>query len=200
MGRPAKTRRLADIDPSTFALVISKYAADHIASLLHLPQRKVNWPVPVLEDWLVEDILVYEATTLAHYAKTGERLAVLPSGVVCEPPDNSIEDVVRVVCRTLFSYAMVDDAMVTPDDVDLEPASDLGIVLLAAQARIRLARNEAVPVRELACLANIDPDHVRLLARDGQMIQGQMALVAGGIASPIAREWLAARGVTGEWQ
>ena len=178
MGRPAKTRRLADIDPIAFGLVISKYATDHVMGLIHLPPRKVNLTLP-----RPEDLLVYEATALARFAQAGER------------PDADIEDIVRVMCRTLFSYAMVDDEMVTPDDVDLDPSSDLGIVLLAAQARIRLTRNETVPVRELACLANVDPDHVRLLARDGQIVKGEMALVAGGIASPIAREWLATRGV-----
>lgn len=179
MARPAKTRRLADIDPVAFAVAVSQCATDHVAGLICIPERKVNWTVSVLED-----LLVYEATALAHYAKAGVR-----------PETDDIEDILWVVCQTLFSHAMVEHSIVTPDDIDVDSASDLGIVLLATQARLRIARNERVPVRELACLAGLDPDHVRLLARDGQMAQGQMALIAGGVTAKVTKQWLEARGV-----
>lgn len=65
---------------------------------------------------------------------------------------------------------------------------DIDIVLLAAHARVRLACGDALSARELACLAGVDPDHVRLLAR-----RGEITIERGVVPSAMAQQWLEAR-------
>ena len=57
---------------------------------------------------------------------------------------------------------------------------------------MRLAQAEAVSRRDLAVLASIDPAHVSLLAR-----KGEIEIVDGEVAASVARRWLSGRGVQG---
>ena len=110
------------------------------------------------------DVLKTEAALLATYAKNGNGVSLV---------------------RAKASYIAV-RAMYDSTEYD----ANTDTVLLAAQARIHLDCNQAVQVRELACLAGVDPDHVRLLAR-----QGEITIEGGVVAPQIAKQWLTARGV-----
>ena len=133
-------------------------------------ERYMNHLVTLLgehvRDSLIEpiDVLKTEAALLATYAKNGDGVSLVRAKASC------------------LAVRMMRDST--------EHNADTDTVLLAAQARIHLDCNQEVPVRELACLAGVDPDHVRLLGR-----QGEIAIAGGVVAPQIAKQWLTARGV-----
>jgi len=70
----------------------------------------------------------------------------------------------------------------------LQPA--VALVLEAAQARVSLELGDGVDAVQLAALADLSPQQVRLLAR-----QGALKLKAGTASAAQAKRWLEARGV-----
>jgi hypothetical protein len=103
-------------------------------------------------------------------------------------------DAIQEVCSALYARAgepgtfgvgALEDAL---DSADLDA---IGLVLVGAYARYQLGqRGASVSARELAVLAGVDPNHVRLLAR-----KGELKLEEGKVARAEARRWLGARGV-----
>ena len=79
------------------------------------------------------------------------------------------------------------------DDVD--PDDELGLVLVAAAARIRLDQRAPVSARELAALAGVSATYVRRLVRHGELqaTDGRPAK----IDVDDALRWLGSRGVPG---
>jgi len=176
MARPSATLRLKDIDPTAFGAEVERLATDHVASLLMQLSVDATWSIPEHGR-----LLAREAAMLAMYAQ---------QGLVGDwTHHGNAADALVSVCAALYTRA-VSPEVGGPDDVDVDPTDEIGIVILAAQARIRIDRKQPVPVRELACLAGIDPDHVRLLGR-----KGEIAVVDGAVAAKVARRWLGARGV-----
>ena len=173
MARPTTKRRLRDIDPDEFGRDVAERVKAHVTDLFSDEDTDIARIIARHHDAVAE-----EAGLLAQYARDG--------GFNAERAGHMLLTV-RVwlySCAARTSHATI-------GKLDGSPNDDIGIVLLAAHARVRLGRGEAVPVRELACLASVDPDHVRLLAR-----QGQMALISGGVIAPqIAKQWLETRGV-----
>lgn len=159
MARPTTKRRLRDIDPNDFGVVVGQLVETHVTDLLPLIERDV------IAKHVAE--VSAKASLLAQYARDGGSLervtaALVTVGVWLEKLD---------VCE------------------------DIRTVLHAVHARLRLARNEGISARGLASLAGVDPDHVRLLAR-----QGEITITDGVVAPQLAKQWLTARGVTGEWK
>ena len=101
-------------------------------------------------------------------------------------------DALVSVCAALYSQAGRPGAIGGPEDVDVDPTESPDIVLLAAQGRIRIDRRQRVPVRELACLASVDPGHVRLLGRNGEL-----EVIDGEVRAAECRRWLSGRGIAG---
>lgn len=134
-------------------------------------ERYMNHLVTLLGEHVREslndpiDVLKAEAALLASYAKNGDGVSLVRAKASC------------------LAVRMMRDSTEHND-------ADTDTVLLAAGARMRLGDNQAVPVRELASLAGVDPDHVRLLGR-----QGEITIEGGVIAPQDAKRWLAARGV-----
>lgn len=77
-------------------------------------------------------------------------------------------------------------------DSEADAGDAIGVVLLAAQARVRISLRQRVPVRELAALAEVDPDHVRLLGR-----RSEIEVQNGTVRSAQAKRWLSGRRVEG---
>jgi hypothetical protein len=75
---------------------------------------------------------------------------------------------------------------------DVDPATQLGLVICAASAREKLAAGQSVSAAQLAVLSGLSATQVRLLARNGEL-----ELSDGEIAAKAARRWLAVRGVSG---
>ena len=169
MARPTTKRRLRDIDPDIFSRDVAERYMNHLVTLLgeHVRNSLIE---PV-------DVLKTEAALLATYAKNGDGVSL-----------------VRAKTSYVAVRMMHDSTKHNADPTGFGatgPAGrDTDTVLLAADARLHLDCDQAVPVRELACLAGVDPDHVRLLGR-----QGEIAIIDGVIAPQDAKRWLAARGV-----
>lgn len=177
MARPTTALRLADIDPAAFGAEVERLVTDHATTLLMAVSIDATWQLPEHAGQLR-----HEATMLAAYAQRGL--------VGDWAHHGNAADALVAVCAALYTCAGRRHEIGGPDDVDVDPTDQLGIVILAAQARIRIDQKEPVPVRELACLAGVDPNHVRLLGR-----QGELAVVDGAVAAKVARRWLGARGV-----
>lgn len=176
MARPTTALRLRDIDPAEFGVDVERLVNDHAVSLLMALSVDAQWTIPEHGR-----VLGREATMLAMYAK---------QGLVGDwAHHGNAADALVAVCSALYTCAGR-PGVGGPDDVDVDPTDMLGIVILAAQARIRIDRKEPVPVRELACLASMDPNSVRRLGQSGEI-----AIVDGAVAAKVARRWLGARGL-----
>lgn len=77
---------------------------------------------------------------------------------------------------------------------DVDPGAAIGVVLVAARARLRIVGGEAITARELAHLAGLADNHVRLLIRRGAVRAAARSRLIG--AREAAR-FLAARGIPG---
>ena len=77
-----------------------------------------------------------------------------------------------------------------PDD--LEPDDAIGVVLLAALARIRIDQGADVALRELAVLSGLSRRQLQHLAASGEI-----EATDGRVEAADATRWLAARGVPG---
>lgn len=115
--------------------------------------------LPLPEDPMVTD-LARRVASLARYAQGGDAEA-------------ETKDALESVGATLYGGPW---ARVT------EPSSALGVVVLAARARWKLAQAAPVQVAELAALAGLDPSHVRRLLRDGRVRRSRRGGVGRGAA------------------
>lgn len=181
MARPSATPRLSTLDASAVADEVIDRVTNHVTTLLLALDHSCTWSIPESAVCLLR----HEASWLATYAQRG-----LPVGDWTD--HGCAADALVSVCASLYSQAGRPGAIGGPEDVDVDPTEPVDIVLLAAQARIRIDRRGRVPVRELACLASVDPDHVRLLGR-----KGEIEVEDGEIRAAECRRWLSARGVEG---
>ena len=177
-GRPSKTPPLRDIDPAAVADEVVRLVTEHATRLLLAIDPSATWSIPHGTG------LRHEAHLLALYAQRG---------LVGDWTDHGCAaDALIAVCSALYSQAGRPGHVGGPDDVDVDPTDKIGVVILAAQARIRIDRRQAVPVRELAALAGVDKRHVDHLGR-----QGEIAIEDGAVKAREARRFLRARGVEG---
>lgn len=86
----------------------------------------------------------------------------------------------------------------TPAEVysEADPETRMGLLIVAAFARERIARGFGVTPRDVAALAGVDQAHVRLLIRQGEL-EAEKGDDGITIAAETARRWLAGREVPG---
>jgi hypothetical protein len=184
MARPTNAVRLRDLTPQSVGDDVYRLVQDHVTSLLLALDPSAVWKTSP-----ETSTLRWDTQLLVGYAQKG-----LPA---TDWPDHGCAlDALQSVCAALYSQAGDPGTFgVGALETEADPDSAIGVVLLAAHARQRISpryAREPVPVRELAALAGVDPGHVRLLAR-----QGELAVEDGHVRPAEARRWLSGRGVEG---
>lgn len=178
---------LTDIDPDT----VAKEAIDSLIEHLH---RQAFQLAPGLTLRLDGDPgctdLGATVRALAHYAKSG-----LPVWDWTE--SGMASDGLLSVLAALYSRAADHSLDHTAIDVvdDVDPETALGLVCVAAAARIRLDQRAAVTARELAALSGLSARRVRQLLDSGEL-EGDDGRPAR-IKAKAAVRWLTARDVPG---
>lgn len=185
MGRPTTKRRLHDVDPEAFGRDVADRVAAHLKKLLGTQDDDIAR----LITQHVHDI-AEEASLLANFARDA-KAAPLTTRSRKKSAKHTLERAsIALLAVRVWLYSCAAHSETAVETIATFPSDDIGLVLLAAHARVRLGHGEAVPVRELACLAGVDPDHVRLLAR-----QGEIPIMGGAVAPRAARQWLEERGI-----
>lgn len=180
MARPTSAPRLRTLVPQDVAAEVVQLVTDHATTLLLAVDPSATWSLPSAT------ALRWTTQLLVGYAQRG-----LPA--TDWPHHGAAADALLDVCSALYSCAgRPGDFDLGSIDDEVDPSEPIGIVLLASSARIRIDKRERVPVRELAAVAGVDPDHVRLLAR-----KGELEVVEGEARAKEARQWLSGRGVEG---
>src|SRR5690606_62756 len=112
--------------------------------------------------------LRYAAEMLVHYAQGGIP-AVQKAGGDWRHHGNAGDAFVEV-CHALYSCAAGEqvDPLAVADDAD--PADELGLVIIAAGARVRLDQGGALAPRELGALAGLTAERVRQLIQAGEIV------------------------------
>lgn len=180
--------KLTEIEPATVAADVVRTVLGH----LHSQAMRLD---PTLDlGHLGPDVgalgLRATAEALAHYAQRG-----LP---VWDWTDHGMAaDGLLDVIAALYSRAADGDLDRTAIDVldDVDPDDAIGLVLVAAAARVQLDREVGLTARELAALSGLTAFGVRHLTRSGELPtdSGRPARVA----AEDAQRWLASRGVPG---
>lgn len=184
MARPSSTPRLRELVAQEVGETVVRAVADHASSLLLSIDPTCTWSIPDKANqlrWTVQ--------LLVGYAQHG-------LSATDWPDHGCASGAILDVCTALYSSASNPSfGAGVLDDLESEVTVNepVGIVLLAAYARMMCAqRGGRVPVRALAALAGVDPHHVRLLGR-----QGELEVDDGGVSTKNARRWLSARGLEG---
>ena len=199
MARPTTKRRLRNIDPDDFGREVAERVGTHVTSILPDADEAT---ARIIEQHL--DIVTKKASLLAEYAQDGaldpkqasDLLFTVSvwlyscAGQALSPENEALSPENETNASLSLRSARTRACSLLLEKHDVFPTDDLGIIILAAHARVRLDHNGAVPVRELACLAGVDPDHVRLLAR-----QGEITIDGGVVAPQITKQWLETRGI-----
>lgn len=174
--RPAIAVRLADIEPGMLAACVGNLVRKHVESLGdHLGPILCVEVTGVSSDG--DSAVGRCAERLTSYAKTG----------------NGVTRDIRADVYHLRT-AMRSSAAGLPGEYDdqatLPPA--VALVLRAAIARADIATGLPVTAADLATVADITQQQVRLLAR-----VGKLTIKDGKITAARALKWLRARGVEG---
>jgi len=196
MAPPTTKPRLADMDPESLARDVVRRALDHVQSIV--TRIDPTWSarivtvmggdgeMPVGPD--AHGLGIYATVVrLAHYARTG--------ALGDWQDDACAQDAVLDVMSLLYSEAGSGEIRGGEyDAADHDPETPIGLVIVAAMARMRLAdrHTAGVSARELGALAGITATQVRHLSR-----AGEIALEDGVVPRREARRFLAARGVPG---
>ncbi len=179
------TRRIEDIDPVAVADAAIDAAASHLARLAFAlaPAATVSLPA----DRKRHARLHHTMRALATYAQGG-----LPA---CGWTDHGMAaDGLLEALGALYGSPCGGRTAPAIDEVDdIAPEDDIGLVLVAAAARVRLSRRQPLAARELAEIAGLGPAMIRHIIREGELRS------TGGrparIPAKDARRWLASRGV-----
>lgn len=188
MARPTATLRLSDINPAALSAATTEAMAHHVARLA----APLSPGLTVHVDGPHGDSGVgMSAADLARYARgeggldsTVEDYAIELVPLLASPLAPVTGPLPPVLTRWL-------SGQVDADDLDPSSLEDrLALVLTAALGREALDHRQPVSVGQLATLAGVSPDHVRLLGR-----RGEVAIEGGQVGAEEARRWLAGRGV-----
>jgi hypothetical protein len=181
MGRPSATPRLRDLDPKKIGEEVITLVRNHMIDLV----QKIDPSAELLKLGGMSS-LRWTAQVLTAYAKHG-----LPS--TDWPHHGCARDAVQEVSETLYSRAGEPYTFgANTFENELELTKPIDIVLLAAWCRVAIDSNEKIDARMLGCLAGIDPDHVRLLAR-----KGEIDIREGVVRPKEAKRWLRSRDIEG---
>jgi hypothetical protein len=187
-GRPASYPRLQNLDPLRVAESVVGAAMRHVASLVSRLDAGATCQIEIggrRIDSYAEiarvSTLGRDVQALTRWAQTGEALDWSDSGMAA--------DTLLSLISALYTRAADGTIDASEFETDVDATRDFGVVILAAQARIRLCHGIDVPVRELAALASISPDALR--RGDG----AKLRRTRDGIACEDARRWLSSRGI-----
>lgn len=187
MARPTTTLRLSDIDPAALSAAITEAVAHHVGRLAVplSPGLTVHVEGPHGDSGVG-----LSAADLARYARgeggldsTVEDYAVELVPLLASPLATG-GDLPLVLTRWLSGQ--VDADLLDPGSLE----DRLALVLTAALGREALDHGQPVSVGQLAVLAGVSPDHVRHLAR-----KGEVTVKDGQVSAEDARRWLVGRGV-----
>ncbi len=170
--------RLEDFDPKAVALDVVERVRHQGAYLL-----RVGGGEPRRDEAERPCVLGDAVERLTRYAQSGD---------VDDPA--SMPGEIDLVMGALYSCAG-DAPRRTIEDVDMN--TPIGLVLVAANARVMLAQKvpgAGLTPRELAALAGLSPSHVRGMASNGT---APIEFVGGVCPTAKAKAWLDARGVVG---
>lgn len=182
MAPPNKFARLNQIDPESLGNKVQEHVEEHVASIcLQLGIEWHNEPaVPQL---------VFSVKTLASYAMRGGYL------------DAPVEEYLISIAPPVWSRAADEGTFHTAEFDDADPdklvpgnwLDELVLVMRSAIAREKLEQGESVSPAELAMLASMAGDAIRLLCSRGEIA----ATKDGGwlIASEEAKRFLELRRV-----
>lgn len=185
---PAKPRNaLARLVPTAVAEEALGRLVAHVAQVVeHLPapRPRLRAPGKAHAGGPLYDLM----HNLTVYAQTGAWEAGLLAGA-----DLDAREVL---------YAAAHRRPVTESDLD--PEDPVGLVLLAAGARLALAEDEPVTLKALGALAGVDPSVVGKALRAGRLeaageARGRRTGAPLRVTPASSRAWLAARGVPGPW-
>lgn len=119
---------------------------------------------------------------LGHFAKVGKAIT----------PAEAQRALVEVYGALRPSQAYPEAPQETGDLLD--PTTEIGVLLMAARARVRLVGGAAVSVAELAALASLNPSRIRQLITEGELARDSRS---GLVTHRSAYKWLAYRRVPG---
>ncbi len=180
--------KLADLDPSIVGRDAVRALVDHLHRVSFVLAPGITLRLDGDVDGGSSDLNA-TMSTLTNYAQCG-----LPvwdwtdHGMASDGPLSAISALYGSALGGLHATAI--DVV---DEVD--PSDSIGLVLVAAAARIRLSQGVGLTVRELGALAGIGAAGVRYYVSTGELAvtKGRPARVEPADA----RRWLEARGVTG---
>lgn len=103
-------------------------------------------------------------------------------------------DALQSVCERLYSQAGVPGTFELGEIAGTaDPETPIGVVLVAATARIAIEQGEDVTTRQLAVLGGVTSEHLSRLGQKGEIDRAGR----GTYSAESARRWLEARGVGG---
>lgn len=172
---PSEQPRLSELTPTDVAIDV----CDAVWAMCHQLTLSLGLTPPTAPDPSnhVKSKLGTAVVRLVQFAK-GEQPEV----------DTSLNDS-RLVLESLYGCAaLAQDDDTLPTAVDLSTA--IGVTLIAARARLRLASSSYVSTRELAAMASLSIRQIQVLIN-----QGKLKATQQGVAPREAKRWLASRGV-----
>jgi hypothetical protein len=187
MAPPRTTPVLRDIDADAVAREVVDLCAQHAEQLRMQIAPTEVWPMP--PDTGTALGIGATVAYLTVYAKTG----VDPEAGDHSTSEQLAAERLADVCGALYSRA-VDQSRLEVPELAIEgedPATPIAVVIVAANARMRLAQGQALSTREVATLASCSARTVRAAAADGALVRGE----DWRIPADEARRWLACRGV-----
>ena len=191
--------KLADLDPDAVAAAAVRAAIDHLhrvalglepAVELRLVAGDGSTTVPDDEVLARGTDLGLTTRALTVYAQRG-----LP--VWDWTHSGMAADGLLSVLSALYGRAADPDLSHTAIDVvdDVDPSDEVGLVLVAAAARIRIGQSAPVTARELGALAGMGAAGVRVYTRSGELPTTNER--PARVPADDAARWLAARGIEG---
>lgn len=171
MSPPTTRPRLSQVDPDALGQQTVAQMRDHLG------RQAVAVGLTVVEAGPAD--LAYTIADLARYAR---------DGVALDAPVQ--EYLVSLIPLWSAPLGHAPSPLEIEDEAD--PDEPLGLVIHAALAREAIEQGQPVTARQLGALAGVDAQHIRLLARDGEI-----DLDAGRATAKEARRWLSGRGVAG---
>lgn len=178
--------KLSEVEPVSFSDEVLRLVVDHLHSAAMRLDPTLTLPIPEHAGGMG---LRPTAHALAAYARDG-----LP---VWDWEDHGMAaQGLLDVLGALYGSALGDLSHTAIDVVDdVDPGDAVGLVLVAAAARVRLSQGSPVTARELAALTGMTARRVRQLMAAGELAATDER--PARVDADDASRWLAARGVPG---
>lgn len=176
MAPPSKKPVLKDIDPKEIGVAASEAVLHHLARFATMmsPGVTINIHGDPRESGLAMTV-----SDLCEWAQTGKGCG-----------DTDARDTLQSVCEALYPRAIDRGTYQVADfDEDANPDTEIGLVVVAAAARLAILDGEPLSPGRLAALASLSPQQVRHLMREGELESKD-----GEIPAKVAKRWLSARG------